>query len=92
MGGTIMDAEAVRTANHSGVPEKVLAKCKARAKPLWLIPSFRSVAAKSAGDQQPDDVLSDRRRWQIPDAEILYRGAIPFLRFRDPPTLLFGSF
>jgi len=22
----------------------------------------------------------------------LYRGAILFLRFRDPPTLLFGSF
>ena len=30
-----------------------------------------------------DDVLSERLRWQISDAEILYRGAIPFLRFRD---------
>ena len=50
-----------------------------------------SVVAKSAGDQQPDDVLSERLHWQIPDAEILYRGAIPLLRFRDPPMLLFGS-
>jgi len=49
------------------------------------------VVAKSAGDQQADDVLGERLHWQIPDAEILYRGAIPFHRFRDPPTLLFGS-
>ena len=33
----------------------------------------------------------ERLHWQIPDAEILYRGTIPFLRFRDPPMLLFGS-
>jgi len=39
----------------------------------------------------PDDVLSERPHWQIPEAEILYRGSIPFLWFRDPPTLLFGS-
>jgi hypothetical protein len=51
-----------------------------------------SVVAKLAGDQQPDDVLSKRLHWQIPDAEILYRAAIPFLRFRDPLTRLFGSF
>ena len=50
-----------------------------------------SVVAKSADDQQPDDVLSKRLHWQIPDTEILFRGAIPFIRFRDPPTLLFGS-
>jgi hypothetical protein len=87
-----MDAGTVRTANHSGVPGEVLASVRLGRKPLWPIPSFGSVVAKSAGDQQPDDALSHRMHWQIPDAEILYRGAIPFLRFRDPPTLLFGSF
>jgi hypothetical protein len=49
-----------------------------------------SVVAKSADDQQPDDVLARRVHWQIPDTEILYRGAIPFLGFGDPPRLLFG--
>jgi hypothetical protein len=48
------------------------------------------VVAKSADGQQPDDMLSKRLHWQIPDTEILYRGAIPVLRFRDPPTLLLG--
>ena len=47
-----------------------------------------SVVAKRADDPQPDDVLSKRRRWQIPDTEILCRGAIPFLRFGDPPDAL----
>ena len=28
-------------------------------------------------------MLSKRLHWQIPDTEILYRGAIPFLRFRS---------
>jgi hypothetical protein len=37
----------------------------------YNIPFFGSVVAKSAGDQQPDDVLSERLHWQIPDAEIL---------------------
>jgi hypothetical protein len=50
----------------------------------YSIPFFGSVVAKSAGDQQPDDVLSERLHWQIPDAEILYRGAIPFLRSEIP--------
>ena len=47
-------------------------------KPLGRIRFFGSVIAKSAGDQQPDDVLSERLHWQIPDTEILYRGAIAF--------------
>jgi len=47
--------------------------------------------AKLADDPQPDDVLSKRLDWQIPDADIPYRGATSFLRFRDPPTLSFGS-
>ena len=34
-------------------------------------------------------MLGERLHWQIPDTEILYRGAIPFLRFRDPPDALF---
>jgi hypothetical protein len=33
-------------------------------------------------------VLSEGLHWQIPDTEILYRGAIPFLWFRDPPALV----
>jgi hypothetical protein len=36
----------------------------------------------------PDDVLSERLRWQIPHAEILYRGANSFLRFGDPTDLV----
>ena len=51
-------------------------------------PNPGSVVAKRADDPQPDDVLSKRRRWQIPDTEILCRGAIPFLRFGDPPDAL----
>jgi hypothetical protein len=39
-----------------------------------------------------DDVPSERRRWQIYDGEIFDRGAISSRRFRDPLTLLFGSF
>jgi hypothetical protein len=50
-----------------------------------------SVIAKPADDQQPDYVRSKGLRWQIRDTEMLYRGAIPFLRFRDLSTLLFGS-
>ena len=29
----------------------------------YSIPSFGSVVAKSAGDQQPEDVLSERLHW-----------------------------
>ena len=50
-----------------------------------------SVIAIPADDQQADSVLSKGLRWQIRDTEMLYRGAIPILRFRDLPTLLFGS-
>ena len=49
-----------------------------------------NVVAKPADDQQPNDELSKRLHWQIPDTEILYWEAIPVLRFRDRPTLLFG--
>ncbi len=55
----------------------------------YSIPSFGSVVAKSAGDQQPDDVLSERLHWQIPDAEILYLGAIPVPPVQRSPALLF---
>jgi hypothetical protein len=51
-------------------------------------PNPGTIVAKLAGDQQPNDVPSKRPDWLILDAEILYRGAIPFLRFRDPPVLL----
>jgi hypothetical protein len=56
----------------------------------YSIPSFGSVVAKSAGDQQPDDVLSERLHWQIPDAEILYLGAIPVPPVRRSPDALVG--
>jgi hypothetical protein len=69
-----------------------LAKGKARAKAVMADPVLRQVVAKSAGEQRPDDVLSEKPDWQIPGPEILDRAAIPFLRFRDPLTLLFGSF
>jgi hypothetical protein len=57
----------------------------------YSIPSFGSVVAKSAGDQQPDGVLGERLHWQIPDAEILYLGAISAPPVQRSPTLLFGS-
>jgi hypothetical protein len=57
----------------------------------YSIPSFGSVVAKSAGDQRPDDVLSERLHWQIPDTEILYLGAISAPPVQRSPTLLVGS-
>ena len=71
-------------------PKSPLASRRHSASSEEAVSQFRSIVAKSAGDHQPHDSLSKRLHWQIPDTEILYRRAIPVLRLRDPPTLLFG--
>jgi hypothetical protein len=52
------------------------------------VPQSREHCRETANDQQPDDVPSKRLDWQIPDAEILYRGAIPFPVPRSPDALV----
>lgn len=56
-------------------------------KPLGRIRFFGSVIAKSAGDQQPDGVLSERLHWQIPDTEILWEQSCSLVQ-RSPIALV----
>ena len=46
----------------------------------YSIPSLGSVVAKSAGDQQPDDVISERLHWQILIPRYSVWEQSPFLR------------
>jgi hypothetical protein len=53
-----------------------------------LTPSLWRIATTQPTISSPTTCSAKSLHWQIPDTAILYREAIPFLRFRDPPTAL----